>query len=195
MNGVESVRVPSRPQASVYDGSRELDVLNFYRASELHGGLILGRVAQRCRDGELAAELLGHAAEEIQHAALWTETMLALGARPRPTSDTYQQRYAAAIGRPHGVLHVLALTHVFERRVYRHFQEHARRPETHPLVRATLRRMIEEERGHLSWVRRWLDVQTERRGAEVERILRTYERADARIYRALVVEYGFRSAA
>jgi hypothetical protein len=44
-------------------------------------------------------------------------------------------------------------------------------------------------------VRRWLDVQTERRGAEVERILRTYERADARIYRALVVEYGFRSAA
>ena len=28
---------------------RELDFLNFYRASELHGGLILGQVARRVR--------------------------------------------------------------------------------------------------------------------------------------------------
>ncbi|MGH7505218.1 MAG: ferritin-like domain-containing protein [Longimicrobiales bacterium] len=165
--------------------------LNFYRASELHGGLILARLAQHCRDGVLAAELLKHGAEEIEHARVWTETMLALGGRPRPTRDTYQRRYAEAVGRPGTVLHVLALTQVFEMRVYRHFQEHARHPETHPLVRSTLRKMLDEERGHISWVRRWLDAQADRRGDSVERILRTYEEADARIYDALVVEFGF----
>jgi demethoxyubiquinone hydroxylase (CLK1/Coq7/Cat5 family) len=172
----------------------EVDALNFYRASELHGGLILGRVAQRCRDGGLAADLLKHAAEEIEHARLWTETMLALGARPRPTRDTYQRRYGAVVGRPHGLLHVLALTHVFEKRVYVHFQEHARRPDAHPRVRATLRRMVEEERGHLSWVRRWLDDEASRRGDDVARILAAYEAADARIYDALVAEYGWWAA-
>jgi demethoxyubiquinone hydroxylase (CLK1/Coq7/Cat5 family) len=172
----------------------EIDALNFYRASELHGGLILARFAQRCRDGGLAADLLKHAAEEIEHARLWTETMLALGARPRPTRDTYQKRYTAVVGRPHGLLPVLALTHVFEKRVYRHFQEHARRSDAHPRVRATLRRMIEEERGHLSWVRRWLDDEADRRGDDVARILAAYEEADARIYDALVLEYGWRAA-
>jgi demethoxyubiquinone hydroxylase (CLK1/Coq7/Cat5 family) len=180
--------------AAAADPRNEMDALNFYRASELHGGLILARFAQRCRDGELAADLLKHAAEEIEHAQLWTETMAALGARPRPTRDTYQRRYAAVVGRPHGLLPVLALTHVFEKRVYRHFQEHARRPDAHPRVRATLRRMIEEERGHLAWVRRWLDDEAARRGDEVARILNVYEQADARIYDALVLEYGWRAA-
>lgn len=169
--------------------------LNFYRASELHGGLILARLAERCRDAELAAELLRHGAEEIEHARLWTETMLALGERPRPTRDTYQRRYAREIGRPVSLLHVLALTQVFERRVYRHFQEHERTPGTHPLVRATLRRMIEEERGHLSWVKRWLDGTARTRGDEVARVLRAYEEVDARIYAELLVDYGFREAA
>jgi len=170
---------------------KEASALNFYRASELHGGLLLSRLAQRCRVGELAADLLKHGAEEIEHARLWTETMLALGVRPRPTHDTYQRRYAAEIGRAHGVLGVLALTHVFEKRVYAHFQAHARRVDTHPLVRATLRRMIEEERGHLHWVRRWLDEQAGRRDARLEQIMATYEAADERIYRALLADYGF----
>lgn len=183
----------SRTVQTVID-EREAAALNFYRASELHGGLLLGRLAQRCRDGALSADLLKHGAEEIEHARLWTETMLALGARPRPTRDTYQRRYAAAIGRPGSVLAVLALTHVFERRVYAHFQTHARRIDTHPLVRATLRRMIEEERGHLSWVRRWLDEQTLRRPEHLARIMTTYETADERIYRDLLADYGFVAA-
>ncbi len=62
------------------------------------------------------------------HAQLWTETIVAVGGRPRPTSDTYQARYAAAIGAPTSLLEVLALTQVFERGVYRHFVRHLRRP-------------------------------------------------------------------
>ena len=84
---------------------------------------------------------------------------------------------------------------MFERRVYRHFVEHARRPGTHPLVRAALRRMLEEERGHLSWVRRWLDRQSHARVYEVATLLRQYAELDARVYEELTRDFGWREAA
>jgi demethoxyubiquinone hydroxylase (CLK1/Coq7/Cat5 family) len=179
--------------ASISDA--ELRLLNFYRASELHGGLVLGQVARHARDGALALALLRHSAEEIEHARLWTETILAVGGRVQPVRCTYQTRYAEAIGCPAGILQVLALTQVFERRVYRHFLEHLRRPGTHPAVRATLRRMIEEEKEHLGWVKRWLDEQASSRGAVVAATLRRYAEVDARIYDALTLELGWRVAA
>ena len=174
----------------------EVKRLNFYRASELHGGLILAQVARRTRGGDLTVDLLRHAAEEVDHARLWTEAIVAVGGRVQPVRDTYQTRYARFIGRPVGVLHVLALTQIFERRVYRHFTEHLRRPGTHPLVRATLRRMLEEEKGHLTWVKRWLDAQRATgRGAEVDAVMRRYAEVDARVYDALTIELGWREAA
>lgn len=173
----------------------ELRVLNFYRASELHGGLILGQVARRTRDGLLTVELLKHSAEEVAHARLWTETILALGGRLHPVRETYQTRYAEAIGCPIGVLHVLALTQIFERRVYQHFLAHLRRPGTHAAVKATLVRMLEEERGHLSWVKQWLDRQAVTRGTIVGETMRRYAEVDRRVYDALTLELGWRVAA
>lgn len=183
----------ARPECRVPDS--ELRLLNFYRASELHGGLILGQVARRARDGALALDLLRHAAEEIEHARLWTETILRVGGRVQPVRSTYQTRYTEAIGCPVGLLPVLAITQVFERRVYRHFLEHLRRPGTHPAVRATLRRMLEEEKGHLSWVKRWLDEQAATRGSIVAETMRRYAEVDARVYDALTLELGWRVAA
>lgn len=175
---------------------RELGFLNFYRASELHGGLILAQVARRTRDGGLAVDLLRHSAEEVDHARLWTETIVAVGGRVRPVRETYQARYAEIVGRPVGLLHVLALTQIFERRVYRHFTEHLRRRSTHPAVRVTLRRMLEEEKGHLIWVKRWLDTQRSAgRAAEVDAVMRRYAEVDAHVYSALTVELGWREAA
>ncbi|HEV8265921.1 MAG TPA: ferritin-like domain-containing protein [Gemmatimonadales bacterium] len=171
---------------------QELDTLNFYRASELHGGLILGALVRRARDPQLILDLTRHAGEEVMHAQLWTETILALGGRPWPIRDTYQARYAAAVGTPLTLLEVLALTQVFERRVYRHFTEHLKRPATHPTVAATLRRMLEEEKGHLTWVKRWLDAQAP---DVVRETMRRYAAADALVYRALLVEFGWRIAA
>ena len=173
----------------------ELQLLNFYRASELHGGLILAQVARRNRDPLLATELLRHSAEEIAHARYWTETILAVGGRICPVRQTYQTRYAEAVGHPVGVLRVLALTQVFERRVYRHFTEHLRRPGTHRIVRATLVRMLEEEKGHLSWVRHWLEEQSATRGDEVRDIIRRYTEADRRIYEIVSRELGWKEAA
>ena len=175
--------------------STEVALLNFYRASELHGGLILGQMVRRTRDPELILNLTRHSAEEVMHAQLWTETIIAIGGRPAPVRDTYQTRYAAEMGTPISMLEILALTQVFERRVYRHFMEHLRRPGVHPAVAATLSRMIDEERGHLTWVKKWLDTQAEKRPAEVREVMQRYAVIDERVYAAMSAEYGWRLAA
>ena len=178
------------------DIQRELDLLNFYRASELHGGLILGQIARRVRDPRLVLTLTRHAAEELVHAQCWTETMRTLGGVPRPVRDTYQARYARALRAPVSLFHVLALTQVFERRVFRHFTLHLRRPGTHPAICATLRRLLDEERDHLSWVKDWLDEQETVRGREVVvQTMRAFADADETIYAQLCDEYGFARAA
>jgi bacterioferritin (cytochrome b1) len=147
------------------------------------------------RDPELIQSLTAHSAEELMHAQLWTEAIVAIGGRPRPTSDTYQARYAAALGAPSSLLEVLALTQVFERGVYRHFVTHLRRPGTHPMVQTTLRRMLADERGHLSWVREWLDAQTGARRAAVPVLMRRYEAVDAAIRRQLMSDYEWEELA
>ena len=174
---------------------RELTLLNFYRASELHGGLVLGRLAQHVRDPELILRLTQHGAEEVHHAQLWAETMVEVGGMPSPTSDTYQARYAAVLGAPTSLLEVMTLTQVFERGVFKHFMLHLRRRATHPLVQATLRRMLAEERGHLSWVRTWLDAQTGARRAAVPLLLRRYTAVDAQIRKQLMSDYEWRELA
>ena len=174
---------------------RELTLLNFYRASELHGGLVLGRLVEHVRDPDMIARLTEHSAEEVLHAQLWTETILAVGGRPRPTSDTYQARYVAVIGPPASLLEVLTLTQVFERSVYRHFVLHLRRAGTHHRVQATLRRMLADERGHLSWVKEWLDRQTGTRGAAVPVLMRRYAAVDADVRRQLLRDYEWRELA
>jgi demethoxyubiquinone hydroxylase (CLK1/Coq7/Cat5 family) len=123
------------------------------------------------------------------HAQLWTETIVAVGGRPRPTTDTYQARYAAAIGAPTSLLEVLALTHVFERGVYRHFVMHLHRPGTHPRVQATLRRMLADERGHLSWVKEWLDTRPDSQRSAVPVLMRRYTAVDAEIRKQLLSDY------
>ncbi|HWL39688.1 MAG TPA: ferritin-like domain-containing protein [Gemmatimonadaceae bacterium] len=173
----------------------EIALLNFYRASELHGGLILGQMVRRTRDPELILRLTQHSAEEVMHAQLWTETIISVGGRPAPVRDTYQTRYAEAVGTPISMLEILALTQIFERRVYRHFTLHLRKPDVHPIVAGTLKRMLEEEKGHLTWVKHWLDAQSVTRANEVRDVLKRYELADERIYAAISAEYGWRLAA
>jgi hypothetical protein len=175
-------------------GNSEVSLLNFYRASELHGGLILGQMVRRTRDAELIMQLTRHSAENVMHALRWTETIVAVGGKPSPVRDTYQNRLVEIVGTPITLLDVLALTQVFERRVYRNFTLHIRRPGVHSAVARTLQRMIEEERGHLSWVKYWLDEQSKLKGREVADVIRRYQAADQSMEDTLSTEYGFRSA-
>ena len=135
----------------------DLWILSYYRESELAGSLVMGRLARETDDDDLRVHLTEHCAEEAHHAWLWTETILKVGGTPKRVAETYQARYYVEIGTPTSLLEILALTQVFERRVIRHFRAHLKWANTHPLVAKTLQRMIDDEVGHINWVKDRLD--------------------------------------
>jgi hypothetical protein len=173
----------------------ELSLLNFYRASELHGGLILGQMARRARDSDLMAKLTRHSAEGMMHALWWTETITRLGGLASPIARTYQNRSADKAGTPISFLEVMAMSSAFEHRIYRYFTLHLRQASVHPVVAGTLRRMLVDERWHLTWIREWLrdDALTDAR--KVSAAISRYSAADQLICEELSVAYGFRKAA
>jgi rubrerythrin len=160
----------------------EVWVLSYYRASELAGALLFGRLARRTTDGELAVFLTEQFAEEARHAWEWTDTLRRLGHRPLPITETYQSRYAREIGMPTSMPKILALTQVFEERIYQHFSLHARRADTHPVVRGTLEQMLRDEDGHLDWVRAKLAEYEASGLIDLAVVTRTYREVDERIY-------------
>lgn len=185
---LEPMDSASRTGAMEID-ENELWLLSYYRASELAGALVMGRLAAQTDDDELRVRLTEHCAEEANHAWLWTRTILEVGGTPRRVAETYQTRYLAEIGPPVTTLEVLALTQVFERRVMRHFRDHLRRPGTHPAVARTLRRMIAEEVGHIGWVKERLERCARATGtAAVVEVQRRYAAVDGKIY-AELTEY------
>jgi acyl carrier protein len=164
----------------------ELWVLSYYRESELAGGLLMGRLAHETDDDDLRVRLTEHCAEEARHAWAWTETILKVGGTPRRVSETYQSRYHAAVGNPSSLLEVLALTQIFERRVVRHFKAHLSWPGTHPEVKRTLQQLIDEEVGHIRWVKDRLDAHAAIHGeVVVKEMLERFKRIDEQVYNEL----------
>jgi acyl carrier protein len=163
----------------------DLWILSYYRESELAGGLIMGRLARETDDDDLRVHLTEHCAEEAFHAWLWTQTILKVGGTPKRVAETYQARYYAEIGTPTSLLEILALTQVFERRVIRHFRAHLKWPNVHPAVAETLHKMIEDEVGHISWVKDRLDRYAAEKGEEiVAETMRRFTETDERVYEA-----------
>ena len=164
----------------------ELWLLSYYRESELAGALLMGRLARETDDDDLRVRLTEHCAEEARHAWAWTETILKVGGTPKQVSETYQSRYHAAVGNPTNLLEVLALTQIFERRVVRHFRAHLSWPGTHPEVKRTLQRLIDEETGHIRWVKDRLDAYAATNGeAAVTAMLDRFKRIDEEVYSEL----------
>ncbi len=135
----------------------DLYVLSFYRASELAGSMLFGRLAFHTTIDEIRAPLTRHCMEEAEHAWLWTETITRLNRAPLKVTSTYQTEYGREFGLPKDTLELLCLTQVLEKRVVTHFERHLRATGTHALVRKTLQRMIDDEAGHIGWVRAKLD--------------------------------------
>jgi hypothetical protein len=182
---------PRAPERQISD--EELWELSYYRASELAGSLLMGRLARRVRDDELRTRLTWHFAEEARHAWRWTEVIRALGADPVPVAETYQSNYLARVGIPTDELSLLALTYVFERRVAQHFALHRSLPGLHPMVRDTLASMCGEEGPHIRWIRERLDAEAARGGRErVDAAIRRYEEIDREIYRAEAEKFAAR---
>jgi hypothetical protein len=141
---------------------RESWLLNFYRNSELHGALLMGKLARTFRDPQLLLNLTNHCATEAHHAALLTETMIALGVKLDPETETIQNHYAAEGGLPKHLVDLLVLSETLERRVLTSYHAHLNRPDVHPDVRRTLtqilREMEDESDGeHAGWIEQTLE--------------------------------------
>ena len=129
------------------------------------------------------------------HALWWTETIARLGGCTSPVRDTYQNRCVEEAGTPISLLEVIALASVFEHRIYRYFTLHLRQPGIHPIVAATLRRMLVDERWHLAWIREWLRDKAMIDAGKVSAAIGRYSAADQLICDELSIAYGFRKAA
>lgn len=136
---------------------RDLWLLNFYRNSELHGALLMGRLARSLEDTTLLAHATRHCATEARHAALLGEAIVRLHGRIDPGLKTVQEHYAGQGGIPRSIVDLLVLSEVLERRVLTTYRAHVARSDVHPDVRETLagilREMEAEEHGaEESWI-------------------------------------------
>lgn len=123
---------------------RELWTLNFYRNSELHGALLMGRLARSLEDTALLAHATRHCATEARHAALLSEAIESLGARIDPRIETVQEHYSAHGGVPKTLVDLLVLSEVLEKRVLTTYRAHVARAALDPVVRDTLTHILQE---------------------------------------------------
>jgi hypothetical protein len=137
--------------------AQELATLNGYCASALFNARLLGRMVRRTQDIRLRLELARRANDALRHAQIWAETIRALGERPQALASGFQERYEAFAGRPDTLVRTLVLTQTFERRLARQLLRHFHRDEIDPIVRSTLRRMLEEEI-QPGWMNGWLSA-------------------------------------
>jgi len=141
---------------------RELWLLNFYRNSELHGSLLMGRLARSVSDPELIVNFTRHCATEAHHATLLSELLQSLGARFHPTI-TVQEAYAERGGVPKQITDLLVVSEVLEKRVLKTYLAHLEQEDFPAPVQATLRQIVhemeEEEDGeHAGWIDRRLQL-------------------------------------
>ena len=155
--------------------------LNWYRQSELDGALLLGRMVRHVTDPYLVLQLTSHCADEARHAWQWARTIDALDLPTVRIRRSYQSFYLDEISAPRTITEVLALTHVFERRVCCHFTDELGQSRLPEEVRRTFRGMLHDEQGHLDWVARWL---SSRPGADA--IVSLYRDADERVVKRLM---------
>ena len=168
-------------------------LLSFYRSSEISGALFFGRLAGVLCDSPIQRDLSRHFAEESQHAWYWTRCIDELGAKPLRLDAAYQDRYLAAAGIPANLMEVLALTQVFEQRVIRQYAVHSRLRGMSPIIRATLLRIMQDEKWHVRWVREALESMAREHGRPaVEQARRRFLAADAEVFRSTYREHAER---
>jgi bacterioferritin (cytochrome b1) len=142
---------------------RELYLLNLYRNSELHGALLMGRIARSVSNPEVLLGATRHCATEAQHAALLTEVIASLGGALEPTGETIQKHYSEDGGIPKDLVDLLVLSEVLEARVLSSYRAHLQRANVHPRIREVLEQIVEEEKKHSGgdgWAEHWLSTLT-----------------------------------
>jgi hypothetical protein len=138
---------------------REQYLLNLYRSSELHGALLMGRIARSVSNPDVLVGATRHCATEATHAALLTELIANLGGAIEPATDTIQEHYSVEGGIPKNLVDLLVLSEVLEARVLISYRDHLQQPGVDSKVRATLEIIVKDEEAHSGqpgWVERCL---------------------------------------
>jgi len=161
---------------------RELWLLNFFRNSELHGALLMGRLARSLSDTELLKNITRHCATEAHHAALLTEVIADLGGEVNPKTGTIQEQYSREGGVPKELVDLLVLSEVLENRVLSAYREQLDSAGLHPKVRVVLEEILREEEEHGAGENTWLE-QTLRKypGAQVADSRRKWSEIDRKV--------------
>ena len=161
----------------------ELYILSYYRACELAGSVLFGKLAIHTNVDRLRTPLTEHALEEAEHGWLWTEVIEDLGETPLKVERTYQTEYGKEFGLPKNALEILALTQTFEKRTLKHFKRHRDMENVHPRIREALQKMIDDESGHIGWVKKELDNYGDQE--EVDKLMSDLATIDENIYSRL----------
>lgn len=174
----------------------ELWMLSFYRKSEIGGALFFAKLANTLKPSRIQFDMTRHFADESRHAWQWTDCIARLGAEPLSLGFAYQDQYLKAAGIPANLMEVLAITHVFERRVFHHYATHYRLSGIRAEVKDTLKRIMEDEKWHIAWVGSALGEMKKEFGNEiVGATLRRFAEADRHVYRHLAREHADRLTA
>ncbi len=154
---------------------------NWYRQSELEGALLLGRLVRHATDGQLAASLLKHCADEARHAHLWAECLAALELPHIRIHRSYQSLFTERDGTPANITEALAFTQIFERRVHKRFSAERDAADLPDIACRTYDQMIADEKDHLEWVHDWLAERPESAA-----LLARYQQIDEAVYQAVL---------
>jgi bacterioferritin (cytochrome b1) len=136
---------------------REMWLLNFFRNSELHGALLMGRLARSLSETELLTNITRHCATEAHHAALLTEVIADLGGTVDPKTGTIQEQYSREGGVPKALVDLLVLSEVLENRVLSAYREQLNSAGLDPKVRLVLEEILREEEEHGSGENAWIE--------------------------------------
>ena len=161
---------------------REMWLLNFFRNSELHGALLMGRLARSLSGTELLTNITRHCATEAHHAALFTELIADLGGVVDPQTGTIQEHYSREGGVPKALVDLLVLSEVLENRVLSAYREQLNSAGLHPKVRVVLEEILREEEEHGAGENAWLEqtlrkysaaevADSRRRWSEIDRMV------------------------
>lgn len=168
----------------------ELWLLSFYRTSEISGALFFGKLCKSLRPGPVQHDMTKHFSDEAVHSWLWTDCITRLGANPLKLSDSYQDQYLAVAGMPVNIMEILAITHVFEKRVIRQYALHSRAPELRDEIKDTLSKIMDDEKWHLSWVHDALTRMEADYGKEtIEQTIKRFWDADQEVYKRTMTEH------
>ncbi len=162
-------------------------LMSYYRDAELRGANLLYRLMSHLDDGDSQIKLAKHLAEETHHAWLWTKRIKDLGGAPRVVGDGYQTRIGLRTV-PRTLIDILALTVVVEERSLARYTEHAERGDVDPDTLAVLRAVSQDEKWHISWIRKKLEsvaAGTEGGVDKMEAALVKYREIDEQVYREL----------